>query len=78
MTGAQIKQTDFFLCKFLKLMILKLMNFIVSKFLLIKKKELKRKLKQEQQQLKSFLQEMLEHRNLCKVARTLIFKLINS
>lgn len=47
-------------------------------FLLIKKKELKRKLKQEQQQLKSFLQEMLEHQNLCKVARILIFKLINS
>jgi len=47
-------------------------------FLLIKKKELKRKLKQEQQQLKSFLQEMLERQNLCKVARILIFKLINS
>ena len=47
-------------------------------FLLIKKNELKRKLKQEQQQLESFLQEMLERQNLCKVAKTLIFKLINS
>lgn len=42
-----------------------------------KKKEQKLKPKQEQQLPKNFLPEMSELQNLFKVARTLIFKLIN-